>query len=114
MKKITVEDLENWMDENGEHPIIDGPYCGELDEDFYSLFRSKLSPKLLAALVEYHELESVDELQSGEQFYVDIDELKSYTGYRTSFTSKDFDFDNFLNSKFVDTLNELNYENKFL
>ena len=53
MSKIKVEDLENWMDENGEHPIIDGPYCGELDEDFYSLFRSKLSPELLAALVEY-------------------------------------------------------------
>ena len=63
MKKITVKDLENWMDENGEQPIIDGPYCRVLDEDFYSLFRSKLSPKLLAALVEYHELESVDELK---------------------------------------------------
>ena len=114
MSKIKLEDLENWMDENGEHPIIDGPYCGELDEDFYSLFRSKLSPKLLAALVEYHELESVDELQGGEQFYVDIDELKSYTGYRTNFTSEDFGFDNFLNCKFVETLNELEYDNLFV
>ena len=111
MSKIKLEDLENWMDENGEHPIIDGPYCGELDEDFYSLFRSKLSPELLAALVEYHELESEDELQE-EQICVDIDELKDYTGYRTSLTSEGFE--NFLNRKFVETLNELEYDNLFV
>ena len=112
MSKIKLEDLENWMDENGEHPIIDGPYCGKLDEDFYSLFRSKLSPELLAALVEYHELESVDELESEEQFCVDIDELKEYTGYHTNFTFEGFD--NFLNRKFVETLNELEYDNLFI
>ena len=112
MEKITIEDLNNWVDKNGEHPIIDGPYCGgDFNKNFIKVFREKFDSKLINALLEYHDLNNIDELDE-EHFCVDLDELVEYTNYKSTYSYEEFD--DFISQKFVETLNELNYENKFL
>lgn len=114
MSKITIDDLIEWMDENGEDPIVDGPYY--LDEEFEQEFLKGFSKDFLDAILEYNELESTDDL-GHEHFIIDVEDFETYAEFDIleHFSLEDNEeYEHFIWEKFVDTLNKLSYENKFV
>lgn len=117
---IKFKDLLKWVDENEENPINDGPYIFEPEEEktFVSEFIKGFNNDFLDAIIAYNSLSNVDELYL-EHFSADVNEIADFTGFdvQIHFSIDDDDLQEeymkIIFLRFVDTLNTLNYANKF-